>query len=142
MIALFDIDHVLSDAAHRDSLMAEGDWDAYHANSAADAPVKELVSIVNALTAAGAEVVLLTARPEKWRTLTMGWLARHEIAAADLLMRPDDDYRAAPLVKLSEARRRFGSDLKDVAFIVDDREDVLQAFSALGITTLLARVPR
>lgn len=142
MHALFDIDHVCSDAAHRDGMIAEGDWDAYHAASDKDAPVPELALIVNALARAGVPVVLITARPVKWRTLTVGWLARHGIYFDELLMRADDDYRSAPQVKIALAEERFGPELSDVAFLMDDREDTLAAFRAKGVTTMLVTVPR
>lgn len=137
---LVDIDHTLSDAFPRDAMIGgEGGWDAYHTASAADEPIHDLVVAINAFHAAGLSVIGLTARPAKWRTLTQAWLVKHGILMADILMREDTDYRPAPAIKLALACERFGGEEEvrsQVAFILDDREDVVTAFAGLGVTAL------
>jgi hypothetical protein len=137
---LLDIDHTVSDAFWRDHLILTpgmpGDWDDYHAASINDQPLGDMVNMINAL-AVNYFILGITARPEKWRKLTMEWLLRNDIAIDDLLMRPDDDYRRAPELKVAMAQAAFGDRfLEDVALVLDDREDVIAAFKAAGITAL------
>jgi phosphoglycolate phosphatase-like HAD superfamily hydrolase len=139
---LVDVDHTLANSFYRDGLMAAPmgagvSWDEYHAASAKDEPIQDIVMMINSLAMAGYTIVVLTARPGKWRQLTMDWLLRIGVHVDELLMRPDDDYHPAPAMKTALALERFGNDLKEkVAFILDDREDVIAAFKALGITAL------
>lgn len=134
---LVDIDHTLSDAAHRDALIGgEGGWDAYHMASQHDQPVHDIAYMVNALHNFGYIIVGITARPQKWRSITMEWLATNKIAMDKLLMRDNVDFRPADQVKFELAINCFPDLRTDVAFIIDDREDVCAAFKAFGITTL------
>jgi phosphoglycolate phosphatase-like HAD superfamily hydrolase len=135
--AIFDIDKTLSDAAWRDCLY--GEWDEYHRLSPQDRPIGVAISILNALVDAGLEVVLMTGRPERWRAMTMAWLTTHGVQASELIMRPDDDYRKSPELKVALAEQRFGESLQDLVMVVDDRDDVLQAFAARGVTTVQVR---
>ncbi len=149
MIIFFDIDHTLSDAFHRDGMIEDvmTDWDQYHAESIHDEPIPAMASLVRLLNetrnsfAPGTTLVGLTARPEKWRALTMRWLVQHEIPLTHLLMRADDDYRPAKELKLDLARGFVAPHaLEDVpgVIVIDDREDVVMAFNTIGIVGLQA----
>jgi len=132
---LCDIDNTLSLASWRNQY--KGDWDTYHKLSTDDEPVSEIIEAVNALAAAGIAVIIITARPERWRGITIEWLSHHRVAGDGLLMRPDDDWRPSPIVKMELAVSHFGPDLADhVSLVIDDRDDVLEAFRALGITCI------
>jgi hypothetical protein len=135
---LIDIDHVISDAAWRDEMIGgDGGWDAYHAESINDDPCHDIVQLVNALHSSGLQVIGLTARPEKWRMLTNSWLIKHSIQLDEILMRPDKNFSPSPELKISLARDLFQGKVADnVAFILDDRDDVVAAFRAEGITAL------
>lgn len=138
---LVDIDHTLSAAWHRDGMIGgEGGWDAYHAASSEDDPIHDVMALINSL-ATGLDdwyIIALTARPEKWRSVTTEWLIKHCIFVDEILMRPDEAFHPAPEIKVQLAQERFpGDQLKDnVAFLIEDREDVCEAFHQLGITTL------
>jgi hypothetical protein len=135
---LCDIDHTISNAFPRDNLIGgEGGWDAYHSASEADEPIDEMVRMINALQEQGFVIVAITARPEKWRQLTLSWLVRHNVRIDELLMRPEAEFRPAPEIKVDLAKKRFGEELNAlVAFVLDDRDDVCAAFRTLGITAL------
>jgi hypothetical protein len=134
---LVDVDHTLSAAWHRDGMIGGcGGWDAYHTASSKDEPIHDVMAMVNSLHFCGWYIVGLTARPEKWRSITNAWLVKHGIAMDELLMRPDEAYHPAPEIKVQLVQERF-KDLKDeVAFLLEDRDDVCEAFHQLGITTL------
>lgn len=137
---LCDVDHTVSNAAHRDDLIGgEGGWDVYHAAAKDDEPLHDVAEVIRALGAASYVIIGLTGRPEKWRQLTQEWMFEHSILFDELLMRPDDDYRQAALCKISMALRRFGSEDElrtNVAMLLDDNEKVTEAFRGLGITVL------
>lgn len=141
-VILCDIDHTLSAAWYRDPMIGAETWDTYHAASVADEPIHDVMSLINSLAGSLTDdewiIIGLTARPEKWRSLTMQWLVKHGIHMDELLMRPDESYNPAPEIKVQLAQERFpGDQLKDnVAFLVEDREDVCEAFHNLGITAL------
>lgn len=135
MILFTDIDDTIADTSARQHLIEESSWDAFHAASGDDPPIPATVALLDAL-ATSYHIVALTARPEKWRTLTMTWLVRNNVHVHELLMRPDADFRPSALVKPDVAIARYGTPealQQAVSFVIDDREDVLAAFLALGI---------
>lgn len=135
---LVDIDNVLASAWEREHLISES-WDAYHSASRADEPLSDIIDLVNALARDGFVVILLTGRNEKYRGITIGWLAQHGVELDDLIMRPDDDYRPAGEMKLAMALARFVDEqgMRDqVAFILDDSENVIKAFQGVGVPAL------
>lgn len=137
MIIFCDIDHTIASAFWRDPMIGgEGGWDAYHAASADDKPIEEMARLISFFNAAGATVIGLTTRPEKWRKLTMDWLVRHGIRFADLLMRPADDFRPAAESKTDLIRELLAATPPGMVVVLDDREDVCAAFKGLGVTVL------
>ena len=135
---LVDIDHTVSNSFWRDPMIGVNSWDEYHAASVHDQPIHDIKYLLDAVYVAGAFTPLgFTARPAKWRKLTADWLLVNQIRFDEILMRPDDDYRPAPEIKMALAVERFGNNIaKDVAFIMDDREDVCAAFRAIGVTAM------
>lgn len=139
---LVDIDHTISNAFWRDDMVAAKDWDAYHSASINDHVIRDIADLVlswrSQYDGAGAAIAF-TARPEKFRQLTNCWLLRENVFFDEMLMRPDEAFRPASEIKMELALARFGSEdaIRDqVAFVMDDREDVLQAFRAIGVTAL------
>jgi hypothetical protein len=130
---LVDIDHTLSDAFWRDELI--GTWDAYHEASSGDLPLLPVIGLINSLHLCRYTIVGITARPEKWRQLTLNWLVRWGAHVHELLMRPDDAFHPSPEIKLELARKRF-PDFNDIAFLLEDRDDVCAAFREAGVTVL------
>lgn len=136
-IVLTDLDHTITDASWRDPMIPLNDWDAYHAASEHDKPIEDTVQLLRTLDAAGWLIVGCTARPGKWRKLSMTYMFRHIIPMHELLMRPDDNYRSSPDMKLELVTERFGPDFAEViTLMLEDREDVTQAFKAAGVTVL------
>lgn len=135
---LVDIDHVLSNAFHRDDMIGTTSWDEYHAASANDEVIEDIAALLSNV-GGSYEIIAITARPEKWRRITQDWLVTQDINVDELLMRGNEDYRKAEEIKVDLAREFFGSDEKikeQVSFILDDHDGVIAAFRGLGITTL------
>jgi phosphoglycolate phosphatase-like HAD superfamily hydrolase len=139
MNVIVDIDHCVADAAWRDHLWRSGMREEWHQEARNDPPVPEMIALVDSL-ALDHNIICMTGRPERWRQLTILWLIKHNVPFDELIMREDDCYERTPELKIRLARQRFGDDLADLHLVMDDREDVLAAFSALGVTTLHVRV--
>ena len=135
-IVLCDLDHTVTDAFWRDPMIGgPGGWDAYHEAGDGDLPLTDTIQVVNSMAAAGFRVIGLTARPEKWRSLTNTYLMRHGILMREMLMRPDNCFLPSPRCKLEEISRHLGENWRDqIVVFFEDRDDVVAAFRAEGIT--------
>jgi phosphoglycolate phosphatase-like HAD superfamily hydrolase len=136
----FDMDHTLAHSAWRDEhiapAMESGEWDTYHSMSNKDKPAVPMIALAAALMAAGHNVFIVTARPRRWLRITRNQLIRAglDIDISQILMRPEEEFRPSPEVKLE-----LTSHL-DIDLFIDDREDVVTAFAEAGITTLQVRL--
>jgi hypothetical protein len=132
-----DIDHTVSDSFWRDEMIGNLGWDEYYEAGAKDSPLAEMVRLLSAMAhhEEGHLVVAVTARPRKWYHATMRWMVTHKIPVDEILMRPDDDHRPTPLVKVDLIRARF-PDLSEVLFCLEDRDDCVAAMRSLGLTVL------
>jgi len=137
-----DVDHTLSDAWWRDGMIGVKTWDEYHDAGEDDFPLVETIDLLHALEQFGHRIVGLTARPEKWRTQTNKWLYDNHVPMHHLLMRPDDDHRPSPLVKLDLLTAYCGGDLSRVSLLLDDRADVASIFVERQVTVLQVHARR
>jgi hypothetical protein len=132
---LIDIDHTISNAFWRDNMIGISTWDEYHNASEADAPLHDVAGLIRRLH--GHYILIgLTARPEKFRSMTMKWCLRHDIPLDELLMRDYDNYESATKTKAELIRQRFVSPTMEIAFALEDREDCCTMLRGLGITVL------
>ena len=129
-----DLDHTIADAYWRDPLL--GQWEEYYSSSIDDKPFPFVYDLLMLLHYTGLyNLVCVTARPEKWRTLSMKWMIREHIPMDELLMRPDGDHRPSREVKAAIIRERF-PDLSQIAFALEDVADVCEAYRLMGINVL------
>lgn len=136
-IVLCDIDHVVSDAFWRDPMLLERDWDAYHSASVDDKPDPDIRSLLDSLALYGnAWIVGLTARPEKWRKLTMDWVLKSNVYMDELLMRPNDCFDPSPKVKVDLINKHYAGRLEEIAFVIEDKEDTVIALKGLNLNVL------
>jgi hypothetical protein len=134
---VMDIDGTVADDRHRLNLRGAIDWDAYHSLAEEDLPNHGPINLINKMTEIGCVVVLISSRPESTRNLTNKWLLINKVMAGHLLMRANDDWRPAPIIKvemLNEFTKRAGGLLPvDMAF--DSRDDVCEAYRSIGLAT-------
>ena len=137
-LAVFDIDGVLADVSHRLHLVAgrRKDWDAFFSAAPADAPFAQGVALA-VESAKDCDVVYLTGRPERCRADTLAWLTRHGLPDGELAMRSATDRRPARLSKPPLLRRLAQG--RTVAVVVDDDEQVCDAYERAGHRVLRAR---
>lgn len=144
-IVMVDMDKTLCDASWRDHLLpasagTAAEWANYYRDQTEDAPIYEMIDLVRAFAAIGHKIVILTARPELYRDETMVYLRAHiGVPIARLLMRPNGDHRPSPELKVELALNHYTVD--KIAFVIDDRQDVLTEFEKQGVATLLIKSP-
>jgi hypothetical protein len=131
-----DIDHTLSAASWRDHMIGVSSWDEYHQESDKDEVIAATVELIRCLHSCGHVIIGITSRPARWRQLTLSWLFRHQVPMEDILMREGDDYRPAPELKMALARKYLGDDLTGMDLLIEDRDDVVAAFRAEGVTCI------
>ena len=129
---LVDIDGTV---AHRDETRPDVrrpfDW----TRVGEDLPNRPVISIVQALDAAGHRVIYVTGRSGECRAATGAWLAAHVgVPGEALLMRTPGDYRLATVVK-QELYERYVAPQPDTAGL-DDQASVVAMWRELGLTVL------
>ena len=81
-------------------------------------------------------IIVLTARPEFYRSQTKAWLMANDIVPVFLGMRGKDDEchsRELKVKQMRDAMRFLSIKESDIACAYDDREDVVQAYLEMGI---------
>lgn len=154
-VIIFDLDGCLSDDRDRRHLLptpaehhnnSDRDYEAYHAGLHLDRILpRTWQDFRRACNELACRILIVTARPESVRELTMSWLRNKasvgaeagyvDLSNVELLMRPTGNRTHSPLLKPALIEK--WADEKDwcVEFIAayDDRPDVLRAYNATGI---------
>lgn len=79
--------------------------------------------------------IVMSGRDESCRDETVEWLHQHAIPFDHLFMRPEKDMRKDSIVK-AELFDKHVRDNFDVQFVLDDRQQVVDMWRAMGIKTL------
>ncbi|MDP9759080.1 MULTISPECIES: phosphatase domain-containing protein [Agrobacterium] len=137
-IVIFDIDGTIANVEHRRTWLqlSPPDWERFHAEMGDDIPNPAIVELYKLLWKTDQyEMVLTSGRFERSRRLTETWLTWNEIPFGRIYMRGDDDGRADHLVK-EEMLRQILADQREIAFAVDDRDQVVSMWRRNGVTCL------
>ncbi len=135
---LFDLDGTLADINHRRKCLEspKPDWKSFNKLMGDDVPNTPVISLYKALWASGQyELIILTGRNEEYRAISEQWLVSNEIPFNRLIMRQDKDFRADHIIK-EEMLTSLVSEGKEVLFVVDDRQQVVDMWRRNGITCL------
>jgi FMN phosphatase YigB (HAD superfamily) len=137
---VFDIDGTISDATHRLQFAYMKEWDTFNELASQDPVIVKLADFMRSINWM-TNVILFTGRSEKYRYITLDWLKDAELDASfeELLMRPDNDFRPDHEVKIELLEKRFGGKegvMRSVWFVVDDRDQVVEALRNYGLTVL------
>jgi phosphoglycolate phosphatase-like HAD superfamily hydrolase len=137
-LAVFDIDGVLADVRHRLRFVERKpkQWDAFFDAAVHDPPLPQGVALARE-SAQECEVVYVTGRPERCRAGTLAWFREHGLPEGALSMRRPRDFRPARVAKLDLLRRLAAG--RTVAVVVDDDEQVCDAYEGAGFRVLRAR---
>lgn len=137
-VILFDMDGTLADIRHRRKFLdqAKPNWRKFNDKMGEDAPNIPIVTLYKTLWQSGNyEVIIVTGRNEQYRRITEQWLTWNDIPFGRMLMRADNDNRADHIIK-QEILNGLLAEGKDIAFTVDDRQQVVDMWRSNGITCL------
>ena len=138
LTALFDIDGTLAQIDHRRPLL-EGehpDWKSFNKLMGDDIPNLPVVELYKTLwDSQKYQLFLVSGRGEEYRKVTETWLTWNTIPFERLLMRPRNDFRPDTDVK-QEILDRLRSEGKEISFVVDDRNSVVDMWRKNGVTCL------
>ena len=136
-LAVFDIDGVLADVAHRVRYLEQDDpdWGRFFQAAPRDG-VHEQGRALALEAAVDCDLAYLTGRPEWCRADTERWLEQHGLPDGELVMRRNGDHRPARKAK-PELLRSLAAD-RVVAVVVDDDLEVCDAYEQAGWTVLRA----
>ena len=111
-VIIFDLDGVISDAAHRQHFLkgTERDWDGFFSACTDDPPIISGVKLINVLNKYH-KTIILTARPSSVQSKTVHWLKRHSVVWDVLIMRSDEDYQQS-----SEMKRTALNQIRDAGY--------------------------
>lgn len=132
---VIDLDGTLCDCVHRQHHAQQSQWDEFHAKLVDDEPYWDVQWFLKKLPER-LQVLAVTGRNEAYRQMTYDWLDKHSIVIDDVLMRPDRDFRTDDVLKPQLLEDHFGSKdlvIDNVAFVLDDRDKVVEAWRNYGL---------
>lgn len=137
---IVDMDGTLANASRRAAFLP--DWDAFHSDAINDEPYHNVVKLVNHLSNFY-QVLILTGRPDKYKSATLDWLIKHKVESSELSLRPGSDWTSDVECKWNQAVRFFGSEeavLENTFMVIDDRDKVVEMWRNKGLTCLQPRL--
>jgi phosphoglycolate phosphatase-like HAD superfamily hydrolase len=131
-IVIVDMDGTLADVRHRlHHIKGPGkkNWKRFFEGQVHDKPFATIAQRVRDL-ARKHEIVIVTGRPEDYRSGTEAWLQKFRIPFSRIYMRRAGDHRPDYIVK-NEILERIGPERVALAF--EDRQPVWEAYRRAGI---------
>ncbi|MFN5747171.1 MAG: AAA family ATPase [Pseudanabaena sp.] len=110
-----------------------GDRSPYDAANCEGDMVNEPVRSI--LSKSGKVILFVSGREDKFKTQTLAWLEKHNISFDAIYMRKSGDLRKDSIIK-KEIYDEFILDKYNVAFVLDDRDQVVRLWRDLGLTCL------
>lgn len=105
---VIDLDGICCDTTARQHLLDES-WDAYQGALLSDTPIETTRAVLQGLSDANYEILVVTGRPARFDRQTIDWLTKNGFPVDEVLMRPDTDYRSESEVKIALLTDYFGS---------------------------------
>lgn len=137
-----DLDGTVFDIVHRVDYAKARQWDDFHSRLTFDKVYPDVKFFIEKM-AINANIIACTGRPERWREPTIQMITKNGIIIDELLMRPDDDYRKDGELKIALLESFFGDKekvLEHVAFCLEDRDHVVEAYRNYGLPAWQVRV--
>jgi phosphoglycolate phosphatase-like HAD superfamily hydrolase len=140
-LAIFDMDGTLSDHYHRLHLVIQrpADFEAYHTLAPKDRPIAWVADEARKFKETGAQVVIVTNRPQRFYDQTAQWLKKHGIPFDAIFMRKrEKDHRRTEVVKaelVEDVKKDYVG--YEIVAVFEDRPKVLEKFRAMGLPVIL-----
>lgn len=107
-----------------------------------DPPITPVLETIKALAKIkGNRLVYLTGRAEKYRKATQYWLRKNKCPRAPLIMRSNNDWRAAKDYKFEEMKKLVEKNETVLVFDDDPDGDCTKMYAKNGWYHLLPRLP-
>lgn len=135
MAIIVDLDGTLCDTTHRQHHMQKNpkDWVAFYNGIPMDKPARWCQILLARFTIY--EIVFVSGRPDNYRPQTESWLEAEGYRTPELYMRKEHDYRPDHVVKTEIYKSKI-EPFYDIAFCLDDRQQVVDAWRTLGLVCL------
>lgn len=134
---IFDIDGTLADIGHRLHHIKGEKKDWYGFNSRMkDDGLKFDIYMLYEMCKSRYKIAIVTGRFEEYREVTTDWLMRNGIYWDELHMRPSEDYRSDDIIKQDILKKHFQDNSRQIRFVVDDRDRVVNMWRHHNITCL------
>jgi hypothetical protein len=135
MTVIVDIDGTVCDHSTHDVWNKHtGDWDVLKAHCETVPPIPQMLDLVRELCW-HYRVILMTSRSEILREATMRWVQQHQVNISGLVMRSMTDTTPDHIAKPLWAQG-LGHTPDKVAFVLEDKQTVVDAFRAAGYICL------
>lgn len=138
-IVVVDIDGTIAKVGDRLKYLQQEkkDWDAFYEHCDEDAPIEDVVRLVEDFYEWGYNIVFCTGRRESVREKTREWIKQHLAIGWNygLLMRKDKDWRHDTEVK-PELFAKAGLTPENVYLILEDRDSMVAKWRELGYRCL------
>lgn len=142
---VIDLDGTLCNIDRRVNFAQAKDWEAFHAGIPEDEPYEDVVEFLHMALLSGKAVLCLTGRHERYSKVTNDWLMSQGLGPLidNIHFRPDGDQSRDGALKLRLIDEFFGdraTALDYVAFVLEDRDSVVEAYRGAGFACWQVRV--
>lgn len=139
-IIICDIDGTIADLTHRRKYLEQTpkDYNSFFATVGEDKPIWPIIRLLNVL-GYGLSCYFVSGRSEVCREATEEWLEEYvQIPYEALYMRPEGNHRPDWLIKQRILDKHFIETglIERVAYVLDDRDSVVQMWRKNGLTCL------
>ena len=130
---LSDIDGTISDRRHRlHFIEGKKDWDAFFEALVDDPVIQATIDKISELMINNTELILVTGRFERYRSITESWLSKHTpFDDYRLLMRNNKDYRKDVVIKeemLIEIQKQYS-----ISIVFEDQAEIARMWNRFGL---------
>lgn len=109
------------------------DWDSYFFACDEDDPNWAVIDLLRLYWEDGYNIRILSGRAQRVQSITETWLARQAVPYHTLILRPENNRVDDHLMKIELAHRQ-GWLPENVAFVLEDRQRVVEAWRRNGYT--------
>ena len=131
---IFDLDGTLINVNSITHLI--GDWEQFHMESLRCPPHEKMVEFARRMQCC-CDLIISTGKPEAYYQRAVDYLSVLGIQPEAIIMRPALNTESDAQLKLRKLEEYLGADWRDqVLFAVDDRDKMVEAWRAAGVTCL------
>lgn len=135
---IFDLDGTIANNTHRQHFLEDTpkNWEAFFASQKDDLPNNYVADLVRKHHEDWFyDVIILSSRPEDYRTTTVDWLEDNEIPYKELILRPVGNRTDDHILKVDQYFELI-EPFYEVQAVYEDRPRICRAFREIGLTVL------